>query len=148
MILQMGMGPTSVLLDEYPKQLVVSLCIRANWEREEKVGDATGCGEEGVWYRDPDFSPVIKLEPFRTGDHQRFYDIQLPSLARQHSLSQHRFLVKYWDMDVYLPALKTTRFSVVEYVDEEGKSYWELREIGITLTGFAFETGFWKRVNT
>jgi len=144
MIVKLGMGPTSILLDQYPEQLVVSICIRADWEREEKVGDATDCGEEGIWYRDPDFSEagstIIKLKPFLTEDDQHFYDIQLPSLAKLHTLSQHRFLVKYWDMDVYLPALRTARFSVVEGVDEDNQSFWELREIGITLTGFSLQT--------
>jgi hypothetical protein len=89
-------------------------------------------GGEGIWHRTED-GDIIKLEPFENTEFCWNYEISVKPV-RQNSLTEYRYLVKYWDSDVYMASLSTQRFSVIGH-GGDGNTYWEYSSRNVSLGG-------------
>jgi hypothetical protein len=125
-----------VSLNQY-EGVVLSVRIRANWELEECTRFEQG--KEGIWYiaddLDREYKPLSPMESESDDSGtQLFYQLRPKSQATAHCLHTHRYLVRYWDHDVYTPHIQVVLFALIEH-NQDGTIIWKLNTPKCSLWG-------------
>jgi len=138
-------SPRCVELHSFPGRVVVRISFRQDYEREDSWDEASLHGQEGVWYRpDNDRGNVIKQEPLPpTAEEHRLdeygfklFELKPEPCAPPHQVRRHRFLLRWWDRDVYFPTIQAQILTLMEHHQEEGPPMWSLSNGRFSVEGF------------
>jgi len=137
-------------LEEYPNRLVVAVKVRS-WELnpgEFPWGASAIHGEEGVWhqveglFREDVPDGIVRLEPMAQEEPYRvLFDLRpvFHEKPRRHVLHRQRWLVRYWDADVYIPTIQSVQVTASGSMQEDGSFLWSVAWGQISVSGLTLD---------
>jgi hypothetical protein len=137
-------SPGYFSMSEFPDEVVVSVRKRTEWELELGV-TRSETGQEGAWYVDPEEMGHVRLEPFsEEGEGEkgnwRFLLFRLrPSDKQGPGIQEHRFLLRSWNSDVYVPRMESAVLILKRHETRGGDVTWELKTPKATLYGIRID---------
>lgn len=130
-------------LVEYPNRVVLAVKVRS-WELNPGefpwAADPLH-GTEGVWYLREDIDrDYVKVEPCDKAEPYRWlYDLVPVPQAKPQCLHTHRWLIRYWDCDVYMPTTASMRITLDEHWQEGGPPVWSFNGNGCSVYGLPLD---------
>jgi hypothetical protein len=135
--------PRGINLEAFPSKIVAAVHVRS-WEKNKDEcpwGASEVHGEEGVWQLVDDvgrdykrLTPFDQVEPYRLLFELRPVFLEPP---RPHVLTRHRFLIRYWDADVYMPTTQSLQVTAMAHL-EDGELVWSVSWGNHSLSGVRF----------
>lgn len=128
----------SVALQSDPNRVIVVVKVRS-WEKNEDEfpwGASNIHGEEGVWYQ-PEGKNIVRLDPMEKEDDYRLYfELILDSKNIDTNIViHHRWLVRYWDQDVYFPTIQSFQIVAFGILQEDKTVFWTISWGNVTIEG-------------
>lgn len=126
-------------MSEYEGMIALSVPVRSNWELEDHV-NAIEQGTEGVWIYEDDLArmpipvPVMEMQGDAVLYRRPIYRLRHEPTAPMNQIKRYRYLVRYWNSDVYVPRIDTAVYTLTEHHNENGHS-WEVSTPDFTLWG-------------
>lgn len=137
--------PRGINLDPYPSKIVAAVRVRS-WEKNKDEcpwGASEIHGEEGVWQLVDDvgqeyerLTPFDQLDPYRLLFELRPVFLEPPW---PHVLSRHRWLIRYWDGNIYMPTIQSIAVGASAHLEEaDGELHWTVSWGNHTVSGVKF----------
>jgi len=129
---------SNIQITEFPGKVVVRLHFRwtDSWGPDVH-------GQEGVWYKPDDYTKEFtKLKPFEVEDAllgSCLVELKPVPFAPPHQMRRHRFLVRWWDADVYLPTIKAQVVTLIETHSESESPHWTIAFDNGSLEGITLD---------
>ena len=117
-----------------------------SWEKnpdEYPWGASEIHGEEGVWRFDDDGHVYVRLDPFeQTEPYRLLFELRPVFLEplNPHVLNRFRWLIRYWDGDVYMPTIHGMQVTASAHLEQaNGEIFWAVSWGAHTLSGVKFQ---------
>lgn len=135
----------TVNLVERPGRILLAVDVRS-WELTGEYPWAADPlhGVEGVWYLPDEDGDFVFVEPCDKSEQYRWlYDLTpVPSQeTKLHCIHRHRhrWLVRYWDRDVYMPTTASMRIEIIEYFQGDGPPIWKIVGNNYSICGISID---------